>query len=137
MSFDVPFSHWCLDICQQGPYHLVFQATVESSMFGSESIAMCQGINLIEALCYKLHMMGVPIDGATKIYSDNESAVKAMTRPESTLKKKHNAINYHQICEAQAAGHVIITWIDGKENLSDALTKVMVGESCYYLFRRS
>ena len=112
------------------------QATVESSTFGSESVAMRQAIDLIEGLRYKLRMMGVPIDGSTKMYCDNESVVKATSRPESTLKKKHNVINYHRAREAQAAGHVRVAWIDGKENLADALTKVTVGERRRYLFSR-
>ena len=51
-------------------------------------------------------MMGVPIEEATKVYCDNESVVNTTTRPESTLKKKHNAINYHRCREAIAAGHI-------------------------------
>ena len=109
------------------------QATVESSTFGSESIAMRQGVDLVEALRYKLRMMGVPLDGSTKIYGDNDGLVKTTTRPESTLKKKHNAINYHRIREAQAAGHVAIAWIDGNDNLADAFTKVTVGQRRRYL----
>jgi len=109
------------------------QATVESSTFGSESVALRQAIDLIEALRYKLRMMGVPVDGATKVFCDNDSVVKTTTRPESTLKKKHNAINYHRIREAQAAGHIQIAWIDGQENLADALTKVIVGARRHYL----
>jgi hypothetical protein len=112
------------------------QATVESSTFGSESVAMRQAIDLIEALRYKLRMMGVPIDGATKIYCDNESVVKTTTRPESTLKKKHNAINYHRVREAQAAGHVKIAWVDGMTNLADAFTKVLVGQHRSDLLKR-
>ena len=112
------------------------QATVESSTFGSESVAMRQAIDLIEALRYKLRMMGVPIDGATKVYCDNDSVVKTSTRPESTLKKKHNAINYHRAREAQAAGHIRVAWIDGKHNLADVLTKVLVRERRRYLLSR-
>ena len=112
------------------------QATVESSTFGSESVAMRQAIDLIEALRYKLRMMGVPIDGSTKVYCDNDSVVKSTTRPESTLKKKHNAINYHRAREAQAAGHIQVAWIDGKENLADVLTKVLTGQRRFYLLSR-
>ena len=112
------------------------QATVESSTFGSESIAMRQAFDLIEALRYKLRMMGVPIESATKVYCDNESVVNATTRPESTLKKKHNAINYHRCREAIAAGHIRVAWINGTDNLADALTKVTVGERRRYLFSR-
>ena len=112
------------------------QATVESSTFGSEVLAMRQCIDMIEGLRYKLRMMGVPIDGSTKVYCDNESVVKSTTRPESTLKKKHTAIAYHRAREAQAAGHVSIAWIDGRLNLSDAFTKVTVGERRRYLYSR-
>ena len=112
------------------------QATVESSTFGSESVAMRQAIDMIEGLRYKLRMMGVPIDGATQIFCDNDAVVKATTRPESTLKKKHNAINYHRIREAQAAGHVNITWVESGHNLADVLTKVLVGEKRRELIRR-
>lgn len=114
------------------------QATVEASTFGSESIAMRQGIEMIEGLRYKLRMMGVPIDGPTNIYCDNESVVKSSTRPESTLKKKHAAINYHRIREAQAAtpAYIRIGWIPSEENLSDALTKVLSRSKRHYLFSR-
>jgi hypothetical protein len=57
-------------------------------------------------------------------------------RSESTLKKKHNVINYHHIREAQAAGHIWIGWIDGKKNLADALTKVTVGAHQLWLLSR-
>jgi hypothetical protein len=90
-------------------------------------MALRQAIDMIEGLRYMLRMMGIPIDGGTKVYCDNDSIVKATTRTEFTLKKKHNAINYHRICEAQAAGHIRIGWIDGKKNLADALMKVTVG----------
>jgi hypothetical protein len=37
------------------------------------------------------------------------SVVMNTTRPESTLKKKHNAIAYHRVREAVAAGIIRIT----------------------------
>jgi hypothetical protein len=112
------------------------QATVESSTFGSESVAMRIAIDMIEGLRYKLRMMGVPIDGPTQIFCDNDAVVKSTTRPESTLKKKHNAINYHRIREAQAAGHVNISWVESGHNLADLLTKVLTGEKRRELIRR-
>lgn len=114
------------------------QATVEASTFGSESIAMRLCIEMVEGLRYKLRMMGVPLDGPANIFCDNESVVKSSTRPESTLKKKHAAINYHRIREAQAADppYIRITWIDGNENLADAFTKVLVGQKRHYLLSR-
>jgi hypothetical protein len=52
------------------------QATMESSTFGSESISIQVAFfDLIEALQYKLHMMGVPREEVTKVYCDNKSVV--------------------------------------------------------------
>ena len=103
------------------------QNTVESSSFGSEFVAMKTAIELIEGLRYKLRMMGIPVDGATNVFCDNESVFKNATRPESTLKKKHNAIAYHRTREAVAAGIVRIAWEDGRFNIADVLTKLMPG----------
>jgi hypothetical protein len=49
------------------------QATVEPSTFESESITMQVAFNLIKALRYKLRMMGVPTEEATKVYCDKTS----------------------------------------------------------------
>ena len=99
------------------------QNTVESSTFGSEFVAMRTAVDLIEALRYKLRMFGVPLDGAASMLSDNEAVVKNSTAPESTLKKKHNAISYHRCREAVAAGMVRIAKVGTKDNLADLATK--------------
>ena len=49
------------------------------------------------------------------------------SKPESTLKKKHNAIAYHRVREAQAAGVMRIAKEDGETNLADILTKSLPG----------
>ena len=51
------------------------QATVESSTFGSETIAMRNGIDKVQALQYKLYMMGVLMDGPAYVFCDNQSVV--------------------------------------------------------------
>jgi hypothetical protein len=103
------------------------QNTVEASTFGSEFIAAKVAVEMIEGLRYKLRMMGVQVDGPTNVFCDNESVVKNSTKPESTLKKKHNAIAYHRVREAQAAGIVRIAKEDGETNLADVLTKCLPG----------
>ena len=103
------------------------QNTVESSTFGSEFVAMKQAVELVEGLRYKLRMMGVEVDGPTNLFCDNEAVVTNTTRPESTLKKKHNAIAYHRAREAQAAGIVRIAKEDGETNLADLFTKLLPG----------
>jgi len=103
------------------------QNTVESSTFGSEFVAARIAVEMIEGLRYKLRMFGIPIDGPTNMFCDNESVVINATKPESTLKKKHCAVAYHRCRESQAAG--VTQWCHepGETNLADVLTKSLPG----------
>ena len=71
------------------------QNVVQSSTFGSEYIATRIAVENIKAMRCKLHMMGVPLDGPSNVFADNESVVKAFMNPKSTLNKKHLSITYH------------------------------------------
>ena len=75
------------------------------------------------ALRYKLRMFGIPIDGPADVFCDNQGVVKNTSLPESVLSKKHNAINYHAVREAVAAGIMRVAKEDGETNLADLLTK--------------
>ena len=97
--------------------------TVKVSTFGSEITAMKNAIELIEVLRYNLRMFGVPVDGATHIFCDNETVTRNGSDSTSTLNKKHHSIAYHSNCEAVAAGTVRITKEGTATNLSDLLTK--------------
>jgi hypothetical protein len=99
------------------------QKTVETSTFGAEFIALKTGTELIKSLCYKLRMMGVPLEGPANVLVDNDSVVKNSTIPSSTLQKKHNSICYHFVREAVAARYIRIAYIPSAENLADILTK--------------
>jgi hypothetical protein len=101
------------------------QNTVEASTFGSEFQAMKNAVELAEALRYKLRMFGVPIDGPTNVFCDNEAVYKNTSLPESTLKKKHHAIAYHRCREAVAAGTVRVAKEGTRTNLSDLFTKLL------------
>ena len=81
-------------------------------------------------------LFGVEVDGPTTVFCDNDSVVKNSTAPESTLKKKHNAICYHRVRESQVAGTCRVAKIKGTENLADPFTKVVVGRQRSYLFSR-
>ena len=104
------------------------QNTVEAATFGSELVALRICKELIVALRYKLRTFGVPIDGPANVFCDNRGVVKNVSMPESTLAKKHNAINYHAVREAAAAGILRVGKEDGDTNLSDLLTKVITGQ---------
>ena len=68
-------------------------------------------------------MLGVPLDGTSWMFGDNLSVVISGTVPSSTLKKRHNALAYHRVCKAVAAGIVTFVHIDGDKNPADVLTK--------------
>jgi hypothetical protein len=99
------------------------QNTVETSPFGSEFVAMRIATEIIESLHYKLSMMGVPINGPANVFCDNNSVVSNAKTPESTLKHKHNAIAYHKVREAVAAGTIRIAKEHTDTSLADILTK--------------
>ena len=104
------------------------QNTVETSTFGSEFVALRTARDLIIAMRYKLRMFGVPIDGPAQVFCDNQGVVKNTSIPESVLTKKHNAINYHAVREAAAAGILRVHKEDTQTNLADLFTKVLNAE---------
>ena len=103
------------------------QATVETSVFGAEFVALKQGIEALRGLRYKLRMMGIPISGPSYVYGDNMSVIKNSSKPESTLNKKSNQICYHAVREAVAMGECLITHIPTGDNLGDLATKLIPG----------
>ena len=101
------------------------QNTVESSTFGSELVAMRIARDMISALRIKLKWLGVPLLGPANVFCDNEAVCKNTSRPESTLTKKHNAINFHICREAVAAGIMRVSKEDTGTNIADAFTKLL------------
>jgi hypothetical protein len=73
-------------------------------------------------------MFWVPIDGPANVFCDNRGVLKNASIPESTLMKKHNAINHHTVQEAAAAGIQRVRKEDGETNLADLFMKVLSGE---------
>ena len=110
------------------------QNTVESSTFSSEFIALKTCMESIVALRYKLRMFGIPFEGPTKVLCDNKSVVNNSSKIESKLNKKHNAIAYHAVRWAVAAATIVVGWIDGEWNLSDAMTKRLTAQQREFLF---
>ena len=103
------------------------QATIESSVFGAEFVAMKVGMETTRGLRYKLRMMGVAMDGPIYTYGDNMSVIHNTQRPESVLKKKSNSICYHAIRESVAMGESITAHVPTQLNPADLCTKVLSG----------
>jgi hypothetical protein len=102
------------------------QNTVEAATFGSEFVALRITKELIVAMCYKLRMFGVRIDGhPVNVFCDNRGVVKNVSIPELMLMKKHNAINYHVVREAVVAGILRFGKEDSETNLVNILTMIV------------
>ena len=111
------------------------QNTVETSTFGSEFVSLRIATEQIKALRYKLRMFGIPLDGPANVFCDNEGVVKNTSIPESTLTKKHNAINFHAVREAAAASIIRVGKEDSETNLADPLSKVVTSVRQRALFK--
>ena len=99
------------------------QTSVESSSFGSEFVAMKQCCEYIRGLRYKSRMMGIPVEGPTYIYGDNQSVLANTTIPDSTLKKKSQSIAYHFVREGVARDEWRTSYVNTHDNEADLLTK--------------
>ena len=103
------------------------QNSIETSTFGSEFTAMKAAVEVSEGLRYKLRMMGIPIDGPTRIKGDNMAVVSNTSIPESVLKKKSNSIAYHYVREHVASGSMLVSHEPSKTNVADVCTKTQAG----------
>ena len=103
------------------------QKTVETSTYGSELVAARIATELILEYRNTLRMMGVEPDGPGLLLGDNNSVVLNCTMPNSVLKKKHAACNYHRVREAIASGAVSFAHIPSEMNYADILTKPLTG----------
>ena len=82
------------------------QSTVETATYGSEFSAARTAVEQIIDLRTSLRYLGVPVQGKSYMFGDNESVVKSSTVPQSLLNKRHTALSYHRVREAIAAGIV-------------------------------
>jgi hypothetical protein len=96
-------------------------------VYGAEFLALKTGMEASRGLRYKLRMMGIPVEEPTYTYVDNMSVVHNASRPESTLKKKSNAICYNYCRESCAMGEHLVGHVPSELNPSDICTKIMPG----------
>eukprot|EP00977_Amphora_coffeiformis_P023324 scaffold13003_cov122-Amphora_coffeaeformis.AAC.5 len=76
------------------------QSQVESATYGSEFMAACQATEQIIDLHFTLCSLGVPIDGPSWMFGDNQSVVKSSTIPHFKLSKHWNALSYQRVHKA-------------------------------------
>ena len=69
--------------------------------------------------------MGIPLDGPSNIFCDNESVVKSSINPEATLKNKRVLIAFHKCRDLFAAGIINVFFQKSADNLANLFTKVL------------
>jgi hypothetical protein len=99
------------------------QATVETATYGSEFVAARIAVEQIMDIRTTMRYLGVPITGKSVLFGDNQSVITSSTESQSPLNKRHNALSYHRVREAIAAGVVEFHKILGADNVADVLSK--------------
>ena len=99
------------------------QSTVETATFGSEYVAARTCTEQIIDLRNTFRYLGVPVEGASFMFGDNETVVNTASIPHSKLHKRHNALSYHRTREAIAAGFIRFHHVKGKSNPADIHSK--------------
>ena len=99
------------------------QNTVETATYGAEGSAARTAIEQMRANKLTLMYLGVPIVGQSILFGDNQTVVDSTTIPHSKLKKRHLMLSYHYVREAIASGAYAYSFINGKHNPADILSK--------------
>jgi hypothetical protein len=99
------------------------QAAVETATYGSEYISARTCVDQIMDLRTTLQYLGVPIRDVSYMFGDNELVINSSTQPHSKLHKRHNALSFHRVREAIASGYVVLTYLPGRFNPADILSK--------------
>jgi hypothetical protein len=82
-------------------------------------------MEMIKGMRYRSRMMGVPLDGPANVLVDNNTVVKNLTIPSSTLRRKHNAVCYHVVRENVTSKTIQIAYVPSEQNLGDMFTKML------------
>ena len=95
------------------------QAMIETSMFGTEFVAMKIFMETLQGIKYNLRMIGVPIYGLSYIYGDNMVVIYNTKSTDTTLKKKSNSIFYHTVRRSIAMDESLTEHVKTKDNCND------------------
>jgi hypothetical protein len=103
------------------PFHVVVEWSngEQSSEFVAARTCVEQVINLRNTL----HYLGVPIQAQSYMFGDNKSVVESSTHVHAKLHKRHNMLSFHRVREAVASGMIKFSFISGKFNPADILSK--------------
>lgn len=61
--------------------------------------------------------------GPTRLWSDNQAAIRLVRNPEFHRRTKHIDVKFHIIREAYATRHIALDYISTNDQVADLLTK--------------
>ena len=108
---------------------------VETSTYVSDMAAMIISMGLTMTMRYNIRVIGFTIYGPSQMMVDNEIMVTSFSITYITLNNNHNAIFYHQVGEAVAAGVISLEHIPGESKPSDLLNKSLGTHQHYPLIK--
>ena len=111
------------------------QPTVNTATFGAEASAARTAIEQMRANKSTLQYLGVPICGPSILLGDNKTVVDSTSIANSRLHKRHLMLSYHYVREALATGEYVYSFVNGKYNPSDVLSKHWCHNDVYPLLR--
>ena len=104
-------------------YYTKKQPVVETATYGSEFMATRTATEQIMDLRNSLRYLGVNLVDRSYMFGDNQAVVDGASTPKARLHKRHVMLSFHRVREAIAAGIINFTFIDGKNNPADVLSK--------------
>ena len=99
------------------------QTSSERSYFGSEFVAMKQCYECIHGIRYKIHIMGIVVNGHAYTFGFKKSILCDTTIPDYKLKKKSQSIAYYFVRDRAARDEWRTEYVNTHENLADILTE--------------
>jgi len=95
------------------------QSTVETAVFRSEHVTTRTCTKHVIDLRLTLRCLGVPMNGKTMVFGDNELAVNSVAIPHLKMHKRWVTLSYDQVRWAVTVGIINIHHVPSKENSAD------------------
>ena len=108
---------------------------METSTYSSELVAFRVAIDKGLAMRAILRALGMKVTKPMVIFCDSQSVCCNMQLPSSTLKKKHQLVNFHRSREAVAMGIAKVAHVRSEFNLADIGTKPKGPQDYYRLLK--
>ncbi len=101
------------------------QPTVALSSAEAEYFALCEAAKQLLYLRNLLADMGLPCDGPTTVYEDNQPCIHIATNAVTSPRTKHIALRWHFVREVIGQGDMRVEYRATTQQAADLLTKIL------------